>query len=71
MGIFRKDKSNPNRHDPYPSPDMTIGRVKPQINKTTEGIGGQRPQRDVLKGERKLPQDLIQNNLFGKKPKRD
>ena len=71
MGIFRKTKANSDRHDPYPTPDMKISSVKPQIDKTREGIGGQREPRDVLKGQRKLPQDLIQNNLFGAKPKRE
>lgn len=31
---------NPKRQDPAPGPDTIKGKVEPQINKTTKGIGG-------------------------------
>ena len=60
-------KANSERHDPYASPKMIVGKIKPHADKTPKGIGGQRDSKNVLKSEGQLPQDLIQNNLYRKK----
>ncbi len=35
-----QEKVNANRQVPVPSPPIKVGKIEPQINKTTKGIGG-------------------------------
>ena len=51
---------NSDRHDPLKTPQLKDNPVEPIVNKTTQGIGGDRDPIDVLKNEGDLTQARIQ-----------
>ncbi len=59
-----KENVNQNRLDPYPSPDIKKGKVEPQINKTTKGIGGENPKQNE---KRKKQEAILYKQIFDTK----
>jgi len=67
IGKETKEKVNQNRQDPYPSPDIKKGKVKPQINKTTKGIGGENKLVGSMTSHRKKQEAILYKQILDAK----
>ncbi len=67
IGKETKEKVNQNRQDPYPTPDIKKGKVEPQINKTTKGIGGNSKLVGGMSSHRKKQEAILYKQILDAK----